>query len=42
MSSLDGAWISEADDCLLSDHASIGGSMMVGELGRVDEREVIE
>lgn len=42
VSSLDGGWISEADDCLLSDNASIGGSMIVGELGRVHERDVIE
>ena len=42
VSSPDSGWISKADDWLLSDHASIGGSLMVGKLGRVNEREVID
>ena len=35
-------WTSAVEDWLLSDHASIGGSLVVGELGRVDGREVID
>ena len=42
VASPDSGWISEADDWLFFDHESIGGSLVVDELRRVDEREVID
>ena len=38
----DSRWTGENDDWLLSDHASINESLVVGKVGRVDEREVID
>lgn len=35
-------WVGAADDWLLSDHASISGPLVVGEVDRVDERVVID
>ena len=42
VSSHDSGWTSEDGDWLLSDHVSIGGTLVVEELGRVDGREVIK
>lgn len=38
----DSGQTSEDCDCVLSDHASIGGSLVTGGLGRVDRRVVID
>ena len=35
-------WTGEDSDWLLSDHACIGGSLVVVELGKVDERQGVE
>ena len=42
VASPDSGCISEADDWLFFDHESIGGSLVVDELKRVDKREVID
>ena len=42
VASPDSGWIGEANDWLLSDYAGIGGSLVVDELRRVDEREIID
>ena len=42
VASPDSGCISEADDWLFFDHESIGGSLVVDELRRVDKREVID
>ena len=35
-------WTDEDADWLLSDHSSIGGSLVLGEVGRTDRREVVD
>ena len=42
VASPDSSWTDEDADWLLSDHSSIGGSLVVGEVGRTDRREVVD
>lgn len=42
VSSLDCGWTGEDSDWLLSDHACIGWSLVVGQLERVDEWQVVD
>ena len=42
VASPDSGWTDEDADWLLSDHWSIGGSLVLGEVGRKDRREVVD
>ena len=42
VASPDSGWTDGDADWLLSDHSSIGGSLVVGEVGRMDRREIVE
>ena len=42
VTSLDSGWMNEDSNWLLSDHSSIGGSLVIGELRRMDTREVVD
>ena len=42
VASPDSDWTDEDADWLLSDHSSIGGSLVVAEVGRTDRREVVD
>ena len=38
----DSGWTDVGTECLLSDHPSIGGSLVIGEVRRADRREVVD
>lgn len=38
----DSSWTDEVPDWLLSDHSSIGGSLVIGEVKRTDGTEVVD
>ena len=42
VASPDSGWTDEDADWLRSDHSSIGGSLVIGEVGRTDRREVVD
>ena len=42
VASPDSGWMDEDADWLLSDHSSIGGSLVIGEVERMQEREVVD
>ena len=42
VTSRDSGWTDEDADCLPSDHSSIGRSLVVGEVRRMDRREVVD
>ena len=42
ITSPESSWADEDSDGLLSDHSTIGGSLMVGDVARTDRREVVE
>ena len=42
VTSLDSGWMNEDSNWLLSDHSSISGSMVIGEVRRMDTREVVD
>ena len=42
IASPDSGWTDDDADWLLSDHSSIGGSLVVGEVGGTDRREVVD
>ena len=42
VTSPDSGWTDEDADWVLSDHSSIGGSLVIGEVRRVDTREVVD
>ena len=42
VTSPDSGWTDEDTDWLLSDHSSIGGSLVIEEVRKVDRREVVD
>ena len=42
VTSPDSGWTDAGSDWLLSDHSSIGGSLVIGEVRRADRREVVD